>query len=94
MTYVLKNTAEKPEARVFMELLIPDSAEVLLSYEHANWKEYAALTRNIIRKRDGILSGLHDEFGYLEMDSFFRAFGSRCESAGRAVPGHRPKGNQ
>lgn len=34
------------EAKTFMELLIPDTAEVLLSYEHYNWKEYAAVTKN------------------------------------------------
>lgn len=34
------------EAKTFMELLEPDHAEVLLSYEHYNWKEYAAVTKN------------------------------------------------
>ena len=34
------------EARVFMELLKPEGAEVLAGYEHYNWKDYAAITRN------------------------------------------------
>lgn len=34
------------KAKVFMELLIPDSAKTLLSYDHYNWKEYAAFTCN------------------------------------------------
>ena len=34
------------EARVFMELLKPEGAEVLAGYEHYNWKGYAAITRN------------------------------------------------
>ena len=34
------------EASVFMELLIPESANVIASYEHYNWKGYAAITKN------------------------------------------------
>ncbi len=30
----------------FMELLIPEGAQVLASYDHYNWKKYAAVTRN------------------------------------------------
>ena len=39
-------TSDACEVKTFMELLIPDSAEVLASYEHYNWKEYAAITKN------------------------------------------------
>ena len=38
--------AEENEARVFMELLIPQEAQTLAEYEHYNWKGYAAITRN------------------------------------------------
>lgn len=38
--------AEENEARVFMELLIPQEAQTLAEYEHYNWKGYAAVTRN------------------------------------------------
>lgn len=38
--------AEDNEARVFMELLIPQEAQTLAEYEHYNWKGYAAVTRN------------------------------------------------
>lgn len=34
------------EAAVFMELLLPDTAQTLVSYDHDNWREYAAVTRN------------------------------------------------
>ena len=34
------------EGRIFMELLMPNGAEVLASYDHYNWKEYAAITKN------------------------------------------------
>ncbi|MDO4338539.1 MAG: beta-galactosidase [Eubacteriales bacterium] len=34
------------EAKVFMELLISEGAEVLASYKHYNWKDYAAITKN------------------------------------------------
>ena len=34
------------QAEVFMELLEPEGAEVLASYDHYNWKRYAAITRN------------------------------------------------
>lgn len=36
--------AEEAEADAFMELLIPHGAEVLASYDHYNWNEYAAVT--------------------------------------------------
>lgn len=32
--------------RFWMELLIPTTAQVLASYDHSQWKEYAAITRN------------------------------------------------
>lgn len=34
------------QVHTFMELLIPRGAEVLASYDHYNWKDYAAVTRN------------------------------------------------
>lgn len=40
------DSAEIGEARVFMELLKPEGAEVIAGYEHYNWKGYAAITRN------------------------------------------------
>ena len=41
-----KGADEKAEAKVFMELLMPQEAEVLASYDHYNWKEYASITKN------------------------------------------------
>lgn len=34
------------EVKVFMELVNPEGARVLASYDHYNWKRYAAVTRN------------------------------------------------
>ncbi len=34
------------EAKVFMELLIPEGADTLVYYEHYNWKGYSAVTKN------------------------------------------------
>ena len=34
------------EVKTFMELINPDTAQVLASYDHPNWKRYAAVTRN------------------------------------------------
>ena len=49
--------SEKAEAKVFMELLMPQEAEVLASYDHYNWKEYAAITRNHYGKGTAIYIG-------------------------------------
>ena len=48
---------EKAEAKVFMELLMPQEAEVLASYDHYNWKEYAAITKNHYGKGTAIYIG-------------------------------------
>ena len=47
----------KAEAKVFMELLMPQEAEVLASYDHYNWKEYAAITKNHYGKGTAIYVG-------------------------------------
>ena len=40
-----------------MELLAADGAEVLASYEHCNWKDYAAITRNHYGKGQAVYIG-------------------------------------
>lgn len=52
-----KDSDEKAEAKVFMELLMPQEAEVLASYDHYNWKEYAAITKNHYGKGTTIYIG-------------------------------------
>lgn len=52
-----KDSDEKAEAKVFMELLMPQEAEVLASYDHYNWKEYAAITKNHYGKGAAIYIG-------------------------------------
>lgn len=46
-----------PAANVFMELLVSEGAEVLASYEHYNWKDYAAITRNHYGKGQDVYIG-------------------------------------
>ena len=36
----------EPEAKTFMELLIPDGADIISAYQHPNWKKYAAVTHH------------------------------------------------
>lgn len=45
------------EAKIFMELLVPEGAEVLASYEHYNWKDYAAITKNQYGKGTAVYIG-------------------------------------
>ena len=58
---ILKKTDQKgnahPAANVFMELLVSEGAEVLASYEHYNWKDYAAITRNHYGKGEAVYIG-------------------------------------
>lgn len=54
------------EAKVFMELLIPEGAEVLASYDHYNWKEYAAVTRNSYGKGAAVYIGCMMDKNVLE----------------------------
>lgn len=46
-----------PAANVFMELLVSEGAEALASYEHYNWKDYAAITRNHYGKGQAVYIG-------------------------------------
>lgn len=52
-----KAASKKAEAKIFMELLMPQEAEVLASYDHYNWKEYAAITKNYYGKGTAIYIG-------------------------------------
>lgn len=52
-----ENTDVPATAKVFMELLMPQEAEVLASYDHYNWKEYAAITKNHYEKGTAIYIG-------------------------------------
>ena len=54
---IAKGADEEAEAKVFMELLMPQEAEVLASYDHYNWKEYVAITKNHYRKGTAIYIG-------------------------------------
>lgn len=53
-------------AEVFMELLIPEGAEVLASYAHYNWNRYAAVTRNHCEKGYAYHIGCMTEEGFLK----------------------------
>ena len=52
-----KAASEKAEAKIFMELLMPQEAEVLASYDHYNWNEYAAIIKNHYGKGTAIYIG-------------------------------------
>lgn len=45
------------QAKGFMELLIPEGAEVLARYDHTNWKDYAAVTQNQFGKGSAVYIG-------------------------------------
>lgn len=45
------------KAKTFMELLISEGAEVLAYYDHYNWKEYAAITKNHYGKGKAVYLG-------------------------------------
>lgn len=45
------------EAKIFMELLVSKGAEVLAYYDHYNWKEYAAITKNHYEKGTAVYLG-------------------------------------
>lgn len=53
----LSGIGEGSEAKTFMELLIPDSAEILSAYVHPAWQGYAAITRNRHEKGLGYYLG-------------------------------------
>lgn len=54
---IISKKNSSSEAKVFMELLVADGAEVLASYEHCNWKDYAAITRNHYGKGQAVYIG-------------------------------------
>ncbi len=49
----------------FMELLNPEGAQVLASYDHYNWKRYAAVTQNSYGKGTAVYLGCHVSDGML-----------------------------
>lgn len=54
-TIIDENSEAK--AKTFMELLISEGAEVLAYYDHYNWKEYAAITKNHYGKGKAVYLG-------------------------------------
>ena len=56
----------EPEAEKFMELLIPDGAEVISAYQHPNWKKYAAITHHNYGKGNAWYIGCMFEEKYLQ----------------------------
>lgn len=70
------------EAKVFMELLIPEGAEVLASYDHYNWNRYAAVTRNHCEKGYAYHIGCMTEEGFLKKVFLKKVFLRALEDAG------------
>ena len=65
------------EAKTFMELLVPDGAEVLASYDHYNWKEYAAITKNHYGKGTAVYLGC-----MTDQETLKKVLGSTLQDAG------------
>lgn len=58
-----ENQEASCQVKTFMELLLPKGAQVLASYDHYNWKDYAAVTRNQYEKGTATYLGcMTDEF--------------------------------
>lgn len=58
--------SDQGKAEVFMELLTPDKAEVLASYDHYNWKGYAAVTKNSYGRGKAVYLGCMTDQNTLE----------------------------
>lgn len=56
---------EERELKNFMELVIPETAEALATYDHYNWKRYAAVTRNQYGKGSATYLGCWTSDGML-----------------------------
>lgn len=56
----------EPEAETFMELLIPDGAEIISAYQHPNWKKYAAVTHHTYERGNAWYIGCMFEEHYLQ----------------------------
>ena len=59
-------SGKERQARLFMELLEPEGAEVISSYGHYAWKKYAAVTRHAYGKGEGIYLGCMTSPEYLK----------------------------
>lgn len=55
-----------PEAEHFMELLMSEGAETVLSYQHPNWEKYAAVTHHAYGKGEAWYIGCMFEEKYLQ----------------------------
>ena len=72
------------EAKVFMELLVPEEAQVLASYQHYNWKDYAAITINHFGKGQAVYIGcMTDE------DTLKAVYKTALTQAGIELPGYQ-----
>ena len=56
----------EPKAETFMELLIPDGAEIISAYQHPNWKKYAAVTYHTYERGNAWYIGCMFEEHYLQ----------------------------
>ena len=75
------------QARTFMELLTPDTAEVLAHYDHYNWGEYAAITKNRYGKGSAYYLGCMTDGAVLSnvLDDALAAAGADRSEAGAPV---------
>lgn len=67
--------------RYWMELLIPDTAQVLSRYAHPQWNRYAAITRNSYGSGSATYLGC-----YFDSDALKELLRSLCREAGIPLP--------
>ena len=56
----------EPAAETFMELLIPEGAEIISAYRHPNWQKYAAVTHHSYKEGNAWYIGCMFEETYLQ----------------------------
>lgn len=61
-----KLSKDERKAELFMELLKPDGAEVISSYDHYNWSKYAAVTKNKYGNGSAVYLGCKTSTAYLK----------------------------
>lgn len=76
--------ASDKEAKIFMEMLVPEGAQVLASYDHYNWNKYAAVTKNRFGKGCAFYLGCMTGKEILE-----KVLEDALQEAGAAIPAER-----
>ncbi|WP_286081184.1 beta-galactosidase [Parablautia intestinalis] len=76
--------ASDKEAKIFMEMLMPEGAQVLASYDHYSWNKYAAVTKNRFGKGCAFYLGCMTGKEILE-----KVLEDALQEAGATIPAER-----